>query len=163
MIYCLYRLLAKAGVKVSPNELAARASPTAPRRSDLPKLDSSLLHNMQQQQFPLPASMPPASVAAVGKFLISVTGIYPFMIFASMRFEISGKRGRRKGFSINFLLPKFFWGSKSSWYNITTVPSTCFNATYPSASFLFSYPEVTPSRSDQLIESLNMWKEDKKE
>jgi len=59
------KLLAKAGVKVSPNELAARASPTAPRRSDLPKLDSSLLHNMQQQQFPLPASMPPASVAAV--------------------------------------------------------------------------------------------------
>ena len=65
----LYRLLAKAGVKVSPNELAARASPTAPRRSDLPKLDSSLLHNMQQQQFPLPASMPPASVAAVGKMI----------------------------------------------------------------------------------------------
>merc|ERR1712223_840782 len=59
------KLLAKAGVKVSPNELAARASPTAPCRSDLPKLDSSLLHNMQQQQFPLPASMPPASVAAV--------------------------------------------------------------------------------------------------
>lgn len=51
------RLLAKAGVKVSPNELAARASPTAPRRSDLPKLDSNLLA-MQSQQFPLPPSMP---------------------------------------------------------------------------------------------------------
>ena len=63
--------MAKAGVKVSPNELAARASPTAPRRSDLPKLDSSLLHNMQQQQFPLPASMPPASVAAVGKLMFT--------------------------------------------------------------------------------------------
>ena len=60
-----FRLLAKAGVKVSPSELAARASPTAPRRSDLPKLDSSLLHMSSQQQFPLPASMPPASVAAV--------------------------------------------------------------------------------------------------
>ena len=58
-----FRLLAKAGVKVSPGELAARASPTAPRRSDLPKLDSSLLHT--QQQFPLPASVPPASVAAM--------------------------------------------------------------------------------------------------
>jgi len=57
--------LAKAGVKVSPSELAARASPTAPRRSDLPKLDSSLLHMNSQQQFPLPASMPPSSVAAV--------------------------------------------------------------------------------------------------
>jgi hypothetical protein len=66
----IYRLLAKAGVKVSPNELAARASPTAPRRSDLPKLDSSLLHNLQQQQFPLPASMPPASVASIGKFQV---------------------------------------------------------------------------------------------
>lgn len=61
----LYRLLAKAGVKVSPSELAARASPTAPRRSDLPKLDSSLLHMNSQQQFPLPASMPPSSVAAM--------------------------------------------------------------------------------------------------
>jgi hypothetical protein len=59
------RLLAKAGVKVSPSELAARASPTAPRRSDLPKLDSSLTSMNSQQQFPLPASMPPASVAAV--------------------------------------------------------------------------------------------------
>ena len=55
---------------MSPNELAARASPTAPRRSDLPKLDSSLLHNLQQQQFPLPASMPPASVASIGKFQV---------------------------------------------------------------------------------------------
>ena len=51
------RLLAKAGVKVTPNELAARASPTAPRRSDLPKLDTNLLH-LQHQQFPLPASIP---------------------------------------------------------------------------------------------------------
>ena len=51
------RLLAKAGVKVSPNELAARASPTAPRRSDLPKLDSNLL-NPGHGQFPLPASLP---------------------------------------------------------------------------------------------------------
>merc|ERR1712156_429299 len=67
------KLLAKAGVKVSPNELAARASPTAPRRSDLPKLDSSLLHNMQQQQFPLPASMPPASVAAVAASMMHNT------------------------------------------------------------------------------------------
>merc|ERR1712045_246661 len=58
-------LLAKAGVKVSPSELAARASPTAPRRSDLPKLDSSLLHMNSQQQFPLPASMPPSTVAAM--------------------------------------------------------------------------------------------------
>ena len=58
---------------MSPNELAARASPTAPRRSDLPKLDSSLLHNLQQQQFPLPASMPPASVAAVGMFQVDQT------------------------------------------------------------------------------------------
>ena len=58
---------------MSPNELAARASPTAPRRSDLPKLDSSLLHNLQQQQFPLPASMPPASVAAVGMIQVDQT------------------------------------------------------------------------------------------
>ena len=58
---------------MSPNELAARASPTAPRRSDLPKLDSSLLHNLQQQQFPLPASMPPASVAAVGMCQVDQT------------------------------------------------------------------------------------------
>lgn len=58
------RLLAKAGVKVSPNELAARASPTAPRRSDLPKLDSNFL-NLQQQQFPLPASMPPNSMGSI--------------------------------------------------------------------------------------------------
>lgn len=63
--FSIFRLLAKAGVKVTPSELAARASPTAPRRSDLPKLDSSLLHMSSQQQFPLPASMPPASVAAV--------------------------------------------------------------------------------------------------
>ena len=52
------RLLNKAGVKVSPGELAARASPTAPRRSDLPNLDSHFLPLQQQQQFPLPASMP---------------------------------------------------------------------------------------------------------
>lgn len=53
------RLLAKAGVKVSPNELAARASPTAPRRSDIPKLDSNLLG--MQQQFPLPSNIPASS------------------------------------------------------------------------------------------------------
>ena len=34
--------------QVSPNELAARASPTAPRRSDLPKLDTNLMA-MQNQ------------------------------------------------------------------------------------------------------------------
>ncbi|XP_059089315.1 protein abrupt-like isoform X2 [Tigriopus californicus] len=51
------RLLAKAGVKVSPRDLAARASPTAPRRSDLPKLDSNLLQ-MQSHHFPLPPSLP---------------------------------------------------------------------------------------------------------
>ena len=45
--------------QVSATELAARASPTAPRRSDLPKLDNNLaMHN--QNQFPLPASLPPA-------------------------------------------------------------------------------------------------------
>lgn len=33
------RLLAKAGVKVSPEQLRARASPTGPRRSDI-KLDA---------------------------------------------------------------------------------------------------------------------------
>jgi len=45
--------------KVSPNELAARASPTAPRRSDLPKLDNNLsIHH--QNHFPLPPSLPPA-------------------------------------------------------------------------------------------------------
>ena len=45
--------------QVSPTELAARASPTAPRRSDLPKLDNNLaMHNANQ--FPLPASLPPA-------------------------------------------------------------------------------------------------------
>ena len=45
--------------QVSPSELAARASPTAPRRSDLPKLDNNLaMHNANQ--FPLPASLPPA-------------------------------------------------------------------------------------------------------
>jgi hypothetical protein len=44
--------------QVSANELAARASPTAPRRSDLPKLDNNLsIHS--QNQFPLPPSMPP--------------------------------------------------------------------------------------------------------
>merc|ERR1719347_721855 len=53
------KLLSKAGVKVSPSELAARASPTAPRRSDLPKLDNNLsIHH--QNQFPLPPSLPPA-------------------------------------------------------------------------------------------------------
>ncbi len=57
------RLLAKAGVKVSPHDLAARASPTAPRRSDLPKLDSNLL-SLQHQQFPLPASLPASSMAS---------------------------------------------------------------------------------------------------
>ena len=35
-------------LQVSPNELAARASPTAPRRSDLPKLDTNLMA-MQNQ------------------------------------------------------------------------------------------------------------------
>jgi len=45
--------------KVSPSELAARASPTAPRRSDLPKLDNNLsIHH--QNQFPLPPSLPPS-------------------------------------------------------------------------------------------------------
>ena len=67
------RLLAKAGVKVSPQELAARASPTAPRRSDLPKLDSSLLHS-NSQQFPIPASMPPASMAAVAASMMHNNG-----------------------------------------------------------------------------------------
>ena len=53
------KLLSKAGVKVTASELAARASPTAPRRSDLPKLDNNLaMHN--QNQFPLPPSMPPS-------------------------------------------------------------------------------------------------------
>ena len=53
------KLLSKAGVKVTPSELAARASPTAPRRSDLPKLDNNLaLHSASQ--FPLPPSLPPA-------------------------------------------------------------------------------------------------------
>jgi len=52
------KLLNKAGVKVSPSELAARASPTAPRRSDLPKLDNNLsIHS--HNQFPLPPSLPP--------------------------------------------------------------------------------------------------------
>jgi len=52
------KLLSKAGVKVSASELAARASPTAPRRSDLPKLDNNLsVHS--NNQFPLPPSMPP--------------------------------------------------------------------------------------------------------
>lgn len=37
--YLTFRLLAKAGVKVSPAELRARASPTGPRRSDV-KLDA---------------------------------------------------------------------------------------------------------------------------
>jgi hypothetical protein len=57
------RLLGKAGVKVTPHELAARASPTAPRRSDLPKLDTNLLH-MQHQTFPLPPSIPASMAAA---------------------------------------------------------------------------------------------------
>ncbi|QQP35804.1 Putative LOC100117648, partial [Caligus rogercresseyi] len=52
------RLFQKAGVKVTPSELAARASPTAPRRSDLPKLDSNFLNLQQAHQFPLPPSMP---------------------------------------------------------------------------------------------------------
>lgn len=44
--------------QVSPSELAARASPTAPRRSDLPKLDNNLsIHS--HNQFPLPPSLPP--------------------------------------------------------------------------------------------------------
>ena len=67
------RLLAKAGVKVSPQELAARASPTAPRRSDLPKLDSSLFQHSQSQQFPLPASMPPSTVAAMAASMMHNT------------------------------------------------------------------------------------------
>ena len=50
------RLLNKAGVKVTSRELAARASPTAPRRGDMPKLDSNLLQ--MHQQFPLPPSLP---------------------------------------------------------------------------------------------------------
>ena len=54
------RLLNKAGVKVTSRELAARASPTAPRRTDLPKLDSNL-SMMQTQQFPLPPSLPGSS------------------------------------------------------------------------------------------------------
>lgn len=54
------KLLSKAGVKVSASELAARASPTAPRRGDLPKLDSHFLNNSPMQQFPLPPSMPPS-------------------------------------------------------------------------------------------------------
>ena len=58
------RLLAKAGVKVTPNELAARASPTAPRRSDLPKLDSNLL-TLQQQQFPLPPTLPTSMASSM--------------------------------------------------------------------------------------------------
>lgn len=59
---------------MSPSELAARASPTAPRRSDLPKLDSSLLHMGSQQQFPLPASMPPTSVAALASMMHNSEG-----------------------------------------------------------------------------------------
>lgn len=59
------RLLAKAGVKVSPNELAARASPTAPRRSDIPKLDSNLLGIHSQQQFPLPSNIPATSATVL--------------------------------------------------------------------------------------------------
>lgn len=38
------RLLAKAGVKISPAELRARASPTGPRRSDV-KLDAKSAHS----------------------------------------------------------------------------------------------------------------------
>eukprot|EP00095_Tigriopus_kingsejongensis_P009938 maker-scaffold1000_size72005-snap-gene-0.11 protein:Tk09938 transcript:maker-scaffold1000_size72005-snap-gene-0.11-mRNA-1 annotation:"protein abrupt-like isoform x1" len=60
------RLLAKAGVKVTPNELAARASPTAPRRSDLPKLDTNLLH-MHHHQFPLPPSLPTSMSGHMGR------------------------------------------------------------------------------------------------
>merc|ERR1719278_2180960 len=53
------KLLNKAGVKVTPTELAARASPTAPRRSDPPKLDNNLaLHSVSQ--FPPPPPPPPA-------------------------------------------------------------------------------------------------------
>ena len=59
------RLLAKAGVKVSPNELAARASPTAPRRSDIPKLDSNLLNMHSSQQFPLPSNLPASSATVL--------------------------------------------------------------------------------------------------
>ncbi|XP_023336128.1 protein abrupt isoform X3 [Eurytemora carolleeae] len=56
------KLLSKAGVKVSASELAARASPTAPRRSDLPKLDNSLsIH--QSNQFPLPPSLHPSHLS----------------------------------------------------------------------------------------------------
>ncbi len=51
--------------QVSPNELAARASPTAPRRSDIPKLDSNLLNLHSSQQFPLPASGPGGSATVM--------------------------------------------------------------------------------------------------
>ena len=59
------RLLNKAGVKVTPSELAARASPTAPRRSDLPKIDSNLLNLHSQNQFPLPPSISSSAAAAM--------------------------------------------------------------------------------------------------
>lgn len=60
------RLLAKAGVKVSANELAARASPTAPRRSDIPKLDSNLLNlHSSSQQFSLPSNVPASSATVL--------------------------------------------------------------------------------------------------
>ena len=52
-------------LKVSPSELAARASPTAPRRSDLPKIDSNLLSMHSQQQFPLPPSITTSAAAAM--------------------------------------------------------------------------------------------------
>ena len=51
--------------QVSPSELAARASPTAPRRSDLPKIDSNLLSMHSQQQFPLPPSITSSAAAAM--------------------------------------------------------------------------------------------------
>ena len=50
---------------MSPSELAARASPTAPRRSDLPKIDSNLLSMHSQQQFPLPPSITSSAAAAM--------------------------------------------------------------------------------------------------
>uniref|UniRef100_A0A0K2UCI3 Putative LOC100117648 [Nasonia vitripennis] n=2 Tax=Lepeophtheirus salmonis TaxID=72036 RepID=A0A0K2UCI3_LEPSM len=61
------QLFNKAGVKVTPTELAARASPTAPRRSDLPKLDSNFLHIQQQHQFPLPPSIPVGGSGSSGR------------------------------------------------------------------------------------------------
>lgn len=43
-VFSSFRLLAKAGVKVSPAELRARASPTGPRRSDM-KLDAKSVYS----------------------------------------------------------------------------------------------------------------------